>query len=173
MAIARAICTCEVCGNEFEKTAKKYNRREADSWEKWAATNYTLCPSCYGKQKREEEKAKGLYVDVRLDIRTAVYPGKQDRRVAYIFGGDTYPVKEKLKSLGTRWTDDYPEDGFLGGLLSIKKPVKKWVLYSTVEDMADTLEKIEQDAGAKINSLPSRDSVLVEQAARKATGKDL
>ena len=57
MAKARAICTCSICGATFEKTAVKYNRREADSWEEWAVQKYTICPDCEQKQREEAAAA--------------------------------------------------------------------------------------------------------------------
>ncbi len=64
MAKAIAICTCERCGKTFEKHAVKYNSKEADSWESWAADHYTVCPECeeaeyqakIAEQKAQDEK---------------------------------------------------------------------------------------------------------------------
>lgn len=54
MAKATAICTCKHCGETFEKVAIKRNRREADSWEQWAADAFDVCPECERKQREEE-----------------------------------------------------------------------------------------------------------------------
>lgn len=58
MAKAIAICTCAKCGKQFEKTAVKRNRREADSWEEWAVAAYTTCPEC--EQAEREKEAERL-----------------------------------------------------------------------------------------------------------------
>ena len=58
MAKATAICTCEICGETFIKTAIKNNRRAADSWTDWAVHNFTVCGDC--EQKQREAKAAAL-----------------------------------------------------------------------------------------------------------------
>lgn len=98
MARARATCTCKVCGKQFEKTAKVYNMAAAFEWEKWAEENITLCPSCWGKQKRQEEIAKGFRCEVRKSYDTTTI----------VFYGDTYLHKEELKALGAKWDDFEP-----------------------------------------------------------------
>lgn len=50
MAQAKARCTCKYCGNEFTKIKTCGNRREADSWESWAADHYDECPECEAKR---------------------------------------------------------------------------------------------------------------------------
>lgn len=54
MAKAYATCTCAHCGEEFVVTATRYSRKEADSWEKWAATHYDCCDECAAKMRAEE-----------------------------------------------------------------------------------------------------------------------
>ena len=54
MAKATAECTCRVCGKQFEKIASKRNRRDADSWEKWAVSYYDTCDDCLDKQHAQE-----------------------------------------------------------------------------------------------------------------------
>lgn len=60
MAKATAVCTCKVCGRNFERTATKRNRREADSWEAWAVSYYDMCPECMDAQTQlhAEESTK-------------------------------------------------------------------------------------------------------------------
>lgn len=57
MAKARAYCKCRTCGAEFEVTAYKYNRREADSYERWAVAHFTECPACEEKRVKAEREA--------------------------------------------------------------------------------------------------------------------
>lgn len=54
MAKAYATCTCAHCGAEFVVTATRSSRKEADSWEKWAATHYDCCDECAAKMRAEE-----------------------------------------------------------------------------------------------------------------------
>lgn len=56
MAMAHAKCTCEKCGEEFEVVVKRSNRRDADSFEAWAAENITVCPACQQRERDEEHK---------------------------------------------------------------------------------------------------------------------
>ena len=54
MAQATAICVCKHCGNEFEVSTIKMNRKLADSWEQWASTAYDCCYECEKKIRAEE-----------------------------------------------------------------------------------------------------------------------
>lgn len=65
MAKARAICTCRVCGKTFEKTTIRGNRHDADSWEKWAESTFTICPEC--ERKEREAKAAELAKQAEAD----------------------------------------------------------------------------------------------------------
>ena len=56
MAKATVKIICKECGKEFEATATKYNRREADAWEAWAVEHITTCPEC--KKAAAQAKAK-------------------------------------------------------------------------------------------------------------------
>lgn len=58
MAKASVTIICEECGREFEHTHTCYNRADAEHYEEWAADNITVCPECYSKQKRADERAK-------------------------------------------------------------------------------------------------------------------
>lgn len=57
MAKAVATCTCSVCGKTFHPTAVKYNRKDADEWEAWAADHYTMCSECELAQREADRKA--------------------------------------------------------------------------------------------------------------------
>lgn len=77
MAKAVATCMCEKCGREFEMTAIKFNRREADNWEKWAADYYTVCSDCWNAEKEEErrlenEKLPAIVVGTEKQIAWAI-----------------------------------------------------------------------------------------------------
>lgn len=59
MAIAKATCTCNTCGKKFEYRAEKFNRREAESFEAWAAENITECWECRkAREAKEAEEAR-------------------------------------------------------------------------------------------------------------------
>ncbi len=58
MAQARVEIICKECGCKFTHKHNCYNRDAASNYEEWAAENITICPECYGKQKRAEERAK-------------------------------------------------------------------------------------------------------------------
>ena len=58
MAKARAICTCATCGEEFFYDKICRNRREADSFEAWAAQNLDECNGCRQKRIQRERDAE-------------------------------------------------------------------------------------------------------------------
>lgn len=60
MAIAKATCVCSTCGQKFEVRVKKANRRDADSFEKWAENNVTECNDCRHKRIKAEHDEKNL-----------------------------------------------------------------------------------------------------------------
>ena len=57
MALAKAECTCKTCGQKFEFRAYKANRREADSFEAWAAEHINECEDC-AMARKAAERAK-------------------------------------------------------------------------------------------------------------------
>lgn len=64
MAQARIEIICTECGCKFTHRKNCYNRDAVTRYEEWAAENITICPECYVKQKRAEERAA-------LDAKTA------------------------------------------------------------------------------------------------------
>lgn len=58
MSMAKITQRCEKCGNEFEHRQKCHSSKERESYEAWAAENITICPECYLKHKRQEEREK-------------------------------------------------------------------------------------------------------------------
>lgn len=52
MAKAIVVCRCSTCGNEFRKEKTCYNRREAESWEKWPADYFDVCSECWQKARK-------------------------------------------------------------------------------------------------------------------------
>lgn len=160
MAKARAECVCRVCEKKFYKESTLSNRTAANDWEHWATDYFDLCPSCYGKQQWEKEKAKGLYVDIRLDGQGAYH--EDTLPIAIIFGGDTMPYKDTIKSLGAHYTTEYPSDGILGDILMMRTPKLRWVLYCRVDEIQSKIEQV-KNIGAKINSTPSDTDLALYQ----------
>ena len=56
--MAKITQRCKECGNEFEHRKKCYNSKDRESYEAWATNNITICPECYTKRKRQEEREK-------------------------------------------------------------------------------------------------------------------
>lgn len=161
MSKAIAYCKCRVCGSEFKRSQDCRNRKEADSWENWASTTYDLCSKCYAKEIQELEKAKGLYVDVRLDSR-CIYR-EDEHPVAIIFGGDTKPHKDEIKSLCShyiQWTRDYPADGVLKDLLGMKEPPFRWVWWCRIEDFKKNINRV-KEMGIAVNSYPNENDLAL------------
>ena len=60
MALAKVMCKCAACGNEFEFRKKLRNRKEADSFEAWAVENITECFDCRQKRRQAEREQENL-----------------------------------------------------------------------------------------------------------------
>lgn len=58
MAVGRANCTCKTCGATFEMRGNRRNRKEAESWVRWAEGYYDECSACYTARVEEEKMAK-------------------------------------------------------------------------------------------------------------------
>ena len=169
MAKVTAVCKCDICGCEFEKTSTKANRREADAWAAWAKQNFTVCPSCYGKQKRQEEKEAGLIAKIRLGDPY----GTEDTFWIVLFG-ETYEIKDKLKEIGARWTNAYPDsDNAIGVLmsgLSMKRPMNRWAIpLSDLEALPEKVRLLE-NMGFAIES-PGDDVFIAYKTIRAEVKK--
>lgn len=149
MARATAICTCRVCGNQFTKTATKYNRREADSWEEWAVQNYDLCPTCWGAEQRRKEAEQPLTLEVFID--------PYSQQIILMFTGNTKPVKDQINSLGYFWGQK-PSTGIFGVLDSSTRYV-----WSKIISNPDDLKK-EFDAAKILNPVLKNNITSVDLA---------
>lgn len=59
MAKASIIVACSECGREYKVEKKCYNRRDADNFEAWIASQKEhYCPECYAKIKAAERQAE-------------------------------------------------------------------------------------------------------------------
>lgn len=81
MAKAIAYCTCEKCGETFTRENVLQNRSDANRWAEWAEANITLCPKCWGKAQREQER--GCYEALKGELRLPEITGKSDKQVAF------------------------------------------------------------------------------------------
>lgn len=151
-----AHCTCKVCGRGFVYDDVIRRREDAANWIAWAENHYDLCRDCRRQQRREAEKAKGLYVDVRIDRYSVLI--KDDISLAFVFFGDTYPYKDAIQALGGRWTNRYPISDFFGELYGYRDLMKRWVISVSVDCYADTVAKIEE-IGGWIESAPEDDRI--------------
>lgn len=169
MAKGRAICTCNECGKKFEKERFCYNRSDADSWERWAIENYTLCPTCYGRSMRAQDIAKGLYAEVRIDTHS-VFTGKPP--ICIVFGGDTLPHKDEIRALDARWTFDYPSEGALGDLLMFDRDLqyKKWVIRCEIEEFDHKLEQT-KEIGASVDETMIKENLTIYLAMKVEADK--
>lgn len=161
MPKAIATCTCRHCGKTFQKelfeTGKGASKRLAEKVE-WAENGgIDECPDCWKARQRAEQKAAGLTCDIRL---SSIYDNAL--RVFAVFGGDSYPHKDELKSAGCRWTDEYPEGKVVADILSLAHPRPAWVL--TGEDPDSLIEKA-KSLGATVK-LPDPLTLQTWSAAR-------
>lgn len=58
MAKSSLTLTCARCGNTFKHIHFSHNRSEANSYEKWAEENITICPDCYAAEKAAKMKTE-------------------------------------------------------------------------------------------------------------------
>lgn len=70
MAKARIELTCAKCGKTYWREKICYNRREADEWEAWMASNpaANLCTECWRAEKIAEEHARLEHVTEGLAL---------------------------------------------------------------------------------------------------------
>ena len=133
MAKATAICTCKKCGETFEKSVKKANRREADAWEVWAVKTFDICPKCWGEEQRAKEEATPLGLEVYVD------PTVLDRPIAISFTGNTRPHKDNIRDIGFQW-EEKGGKGFLGALAT-KSSGLGWVKHLSADSYQAELDK--------------------------------
>ena len=83
MAIANIDLKCSECGCTFTHRKECRNRREADSYESWAADHITTCPEC-SRKERQERNASALQSKLdELGISLPAIEGVSDKQVAY------------------------------------------------------------------------------------------
>ena len=164
MAKATATCTCAKCGATFTRTKICCNRRDADSWEEWAAANFDECDACYTARKASErEAAAAAEAELPLTLHMTGYPYKDNTPVVLFFGGDTMPRKDDIKALGYRWSfaDDYITYGY-----SVQRGEQKWIKVVPQEDAYDEIEHAKA-LGAVIDDSIVDTEYLAKQSAAK------
>lgn len=83
MAIAKIEITCAKCGNTFIHRKECHNRREADSYETWAANNIDTCPECNRKQKADKKAAALAAALEKYGFQLPELIGASDKQIAY------------------------------------------------------------------------------------------
>lgn len=142
MAKATATCTCATCGAKFTKTKICYNRRDADSWEAWAAENIDECGACYKARMRAAEAAQPLTLHITTD------PYTKHPMVVMIWSGDTLAHKDEIKALGYRWDD---ADIYSSYEFVIRDGERRWIKTVQPEDAYAEIQRA-QEVGAEIAS---------------------
>lgn len=176
MAKAKAECICKTCGSTFYKEKACYNRKQADEWEAWASQTFDEGPACWSKRKREEEKAQGLVACVRLNSPYAAARGEPT--VAIVFEGDTFPYKDELKARGAKWTDVYPlseeqkAGGIFTGLLATREPPKRWVIYTSPEQLEAKIDELKDFLQFNLKEIPSQENILIWKRAVSMLAKN-
>lgn len=139
MAKATADCVCRICGEHFTRTQICRNRKDADSWEEWAAKTFDLCPEHYKEEQRAKESAKGLI--------GRVYANKAKTKancaiwLTMAAFGNSYDCKEQLKAAGYHFGiyDPYDQDPDAGN--------KAWNKAFSLEDSAEAVAEFEKLGG--------------------------
>jgi len=160
MAKATVICTCTECGAKFEKSTIKQNRREADSWESWAVSNYTQCPSCWAKEQRQKQ------VETPLTLIIDVEPFSQ--KIILHFDGNTMPAKDDIKTLGYSWGDK-PMTGFLGILETRSK--KCWYKITDINSLDNEINQVKNINAIITNHITAVDLAALAEIAKKQDAK--
>lgn len=83
MAVAKIEVTCKTCGCTFNHRKECRNRREADSYESWAAANIDTCPECLRKQHAERQAATVAAVLEKYGFQLPELTGASDKQIAY------------------------------------------------------------------------------------------
>lgn len=83
MAIAKIEITCTSCGCTFTHRNECYNRREADSYEAWASTHISECPSCARERRKAEASRKLADKLSELGRVLPMIEGVSDKQIAY------------------------------------------------------------------------------------------
>ena len=155
---------CKDCGAEITKEATKSNRREAESWEKWAANQEWQCGKCWAKEKRAEEEARGLVLDVEIIAEPGMLMQDGEKIIRMSFSGDTMPHKDAIKELGYKW--DYLQDSNFLGIFATKEPRKAWQMRVTAEEFTGKIKEAET-LGAQIGKIPTNEQIALALAAQK------
>lgn len=113
------------CGHgECEKQLYgKMDRR--DDYVAWAEQNM-VCPDCYKDKMREQDKNTLLKAEIIVSMFGWINGGA----AIAVTTGDTYSIKDQLKSAGYRWEEYTPASDFLG----MSKSRKAWMIRLLARD---------------------------------------
>lgn len=83
MAIAKITITCTTCGKVFEHRKECHTRKEADSYESWAADHIDTCPECHAKQVAKQKADKVVAVLEKFGCQLPELIGASEKQIAY------------------------------------------------------------------------------------------
>ena len=94
-----------------------------------------LCSECYKEMMRTQEAQTPLGVTVELDPYA-------DKCFTLVFTGDTKPVKDRIKTLGFRWTEKSVSSGVFGVLST--KSCFAWCKDVSEQELTSEQDKIKE-----------------------------
>lgn len=97
MAIAKIEITCTECGCTFTHRKECHSRREADSYEAWAASNVTVCPDCRRKQQANQQAAIVADTLAEYGMELPTLTGASDKQIAYAQSVRTAYLTDNIK----------------------------------------------------------------------------
>lgn len=136
------------CGHSVDK--QLYGKgKDRESYIEWAEQG--LCPSCWGKQKREEESQKPITMTLALDAMETSVDGDPILEVS--LAGGTINKKDEIKAMGYHWDEIRAAQGLLGTIFGSSSPQKAWIKKVPVtSDTVKTIIKGFFEEGKKIGA---------------------
>lgn len=131
MAIAKINLVCSKCGCAFEHRKECFSRRDADSYEEWAAANISECPTCARTRRKAEASCKLADKLAVLGRTLPKLEGVSDKQISY-----AESVRERY--LASRLNDiSYYHDG----MQSLQNPDAMAATLAACEEAGLTLEE--------------------------------
>ncbi len=182
MPMARAICKCAKCGNEFEVSAYRPNRRDANSFEAWAVDNITECDDCRNARKqaqRDEENRKAAAAAAEMG-----YPELEgtEKQVAW-----ANSIREStISTLREHYLDPDAQErrphypmvyAFLVRKLLTRKSAGWWIEHQAYGDIRSIVRHINSFDSAAIEQLDStlkalHDKEITLEQAKEALDRE-
>ena len=114
---------------------------ERDRKIEWLGSN-KVCPDCYKARMQAQRQAEQLSSEI-------IFNAFSGGVWLAVTKGDTYSIKEQLKSLGCRWKEYCAN----GDVLSMRAPKKAWALYVAKTPEEDNFAATLQAAMDKLASV--------------------